>query len=96
MSTKLLKVGQKFLITTDNWFFAPDGQQFKAVWGTVHAISDSKETLGMETNRYSSNWYIHIGSMVVAGCQIHYAINTNENPCDYKYSKEDIHEGQGL
>jgi hypothetical protein len=31
----------KYLITTDSWFYAPDGKQYKAVWGEVSILSDS-------------------------------------------------------
>lgn len=34
----------KYLITTDAWFIAPDGQQYKAVWGDVEIVTD--EVLG--------------------------------------------------
>ncbi len=71
-------IGDKYLITTDAWFFAPNGQSYRAVWGTVHAILNDEETLGIKTNSRSSNWYVSIGNMLVAGCQIHYAIK-----CDY-------------
>lgn len=72
----MLKVGMKALITTDNWFFAPNGQQYKAVFGTVKGVYDSQITLGVKTNAKSTNWYVVIGNMTLAGCQIHYAIET--------------------
>ena len=72
----------KYLITTDNWFYAPDGRQYKSVWGQVEIVEDS--ILGIKTNRNSSNWYIKIGSetkyVIVAGCQIHYAVKCDEKP----------------
>lgn len=69
-----VNVGDKALITTDCWFLAPDGNQYKAVWGTVHAVRSSEETLGIKTNARSTNWYVEIGDMTIAGCQIHYMI----------------------
>lgn len=78
------KLGEKYLITTDNWFIAPDGEQYKSVFGTVKSIMDDKDALGVKTNRHSSNWFVMIGSMMIAGCQIHYCIKTgkasNDNP----------------
>lgn len=72
----------KYLITTDNWFFAPDGRQYKSVWGEVEILEDL--ILGVKTNRNSSNWYAKIGTdenhIIVAGCQIHYALKSNEKP----------------
>jgi hypothetical protein len=71
-----------YLITTDNWFFAPDGGQYKSVWGNVEILEDS--LLGVKTNRNSSNWYAKIGSednhVIVAGCQIHYALKSDIKP----------------
>ena len=71
-----LQVGKKALITTDNWFQAPDGKQYKSVFGTVHGVFSDEDTLGIKTNRGSSNWYVVIGNMTVAGCQIHYGFAT--------------------
>lgn len=72
----------KYLITTDCWFLAPDGQQYKAVWGDVTIVDDS--VLGIKTNRNSVNWYARIGTdekhIIVAGCQIHYAFKTDKQP----------------
>ncbi len=70
-------VGEYYLITTDGWFYAPDGKQYRAVHGIVKAIRNDSETLGIKTNRGSTNWFVEIGNMVVAGCQIHYAIKTD-------------------
>jgi hypothetical protein len=51
----MLKVGQKALITTDQWFFAPNGDQYKAVYGTIKGVYDSQLTLGVKTNAKSTN-----------------------------------------
>lgn len=72
----------KYLITTDQWFVAPNGQSYKAVWGNVEILEDN--TLGIKTNRNSSNWFVKIGSecnhVIVAGCQIHYACKSDKIP----------------
>jgi hypothetical protein len=72
----------KFLITTDDWFYAPDGKQYKAVWGNIEVLDDS--ILGIKTNRNASNWYAKIGSedkhVIIAGCQIHYSVKCDEKP----------------
>jgi hypothetical protein len=72
----------KYLITTDGWFIAPDGQEYKAVWGDVLILEDS--LLGLKTNRNSTNWYAKVGTesnhVVVAGCQIHYAVKCDSKP----------------
>ena len=71
-----MNIGDTYLITTDNWFYAPDGQTYRSVFGTVHAVVDSEAVLGIRTNARSTNWYVAIGDMVVAGCQIHYAVRS--------------------
>ena len=72
----------KYLINTDNWFIAPDGKQYKAVWGEIEIVEDI--FLGLKTNRNSTNWFAKIGSdekhVIVAGCQIHYATKCNNIP----------------
>lgn len=72
----------KYLITTDNWFYAPNGKQYRSVWGEVEIVSDS--ILGIKTNVRSSNWFAKVGSennhVIIAGCQIHYAIKSENKP----------------
>lgn len=68
------EIGKKYLVTTDEWFIAPDGEQYRAVFGTVRSIESDKDALKIATNRHSSNWYLTIGDMLIAGCQIHYVI----------------------
>ena len=72
----------RYLITTDAWFYAPDGKLYKAAWGNVEMLED--DVLGVKTNRNSSNWYAKIGNkdnhVIVAGCNIHYAVKCNEEP----------------
>ena len=82
----------KMLITADAYFIAPDGREYKAAWGEVQVYSD-KESLGIQTNERSTNWYVKIGDnkrgMIIAGCQIHFATicpnkpNANEVPLEY-------------
>lgn len=64
-----------YLITTNDWFYAPDGRQYRGVWGNVTILQDT--FLGVKTNARSANWFAKVGSdedhVIVAGCQIHYA-----------------------
>ena len=76
--TMNIQVGQKALVTVDNWFYGPDGRQYKAVFGTVKAVRTSEESLGVRTNARSTNWYLEIGKVTIAGCQVHYAVQCNE------------------
>lgn len=75
-----MKIGSKYIVTTDNWFYGKDGQQYRAVFGTLKGIFDDKKTLGVSTNRNSTNWYAQIGGVLVAGCQIHYCVECDVFP----------------
>lgn len=72
------KIGQSYLITTNNWFFAPDGEMYRGVFGKLKAIHSDQKTLGIRTNHRSTNWYAEIGNVIVAGCQIFYAVQTEK------------------
>ena len=77
----------KYLITTDSWFIAPDGKQYRAAWGEAEILAD-ESFLGIKTNRNSTNWFAKIGNekshIIIAGCQIHYAVKCDEKPNNSK------------
>lgn len=85
----------KYLITTDAWFFAPDGLKYRSAWGEVKILEDN--ALGVKTNRNSTNWFARIGSeknhVIVAGCQIHYAVRCESKPNSEPV--EDVSYGSG-
>jgi len=89
----VINVGDKVLVTTDAWFLAPDGESYRAVFGTVNAILKDEDTLGIKTNSKSTNWYASVGNMLIAGCQIHYAIKTDSVSFDAP-TREMEHEGK--
>ena len=89
------KMENYYLITTDNWFYGPNGKTYRAVWGKVAILQD--DFLGIKTNRNSTNWYARVGSkekhVIIAGCQIHYAVAMKDRPSeesvqDYSISNE--------
>lgn len=85
-----IEVGENYLITCDNWFYNPVGEQCRAVWGEVKAILNDSEALGIKTNRGSTNWFVQIGDTIVAGCQIHFAVKCErEPPLTVKHSEYD-------
>ena len=88
----------KYLVTTDQWFLAPDGQSYKSVWGEIAVLEDS--ILGLKTNRNSTNWYAKIGGedthVIIAGCQIHYAVKCENKPKLNKHIQEDFYEGKRI
>jgi hypothetical protein len=73
-----IEVGKKALVTTDNWFFAPNGQSYRAVFGTVKNIHTTEAIFGFTPTGKSTNWFLEIGDMLIAGCQIHYALRTDK------------------
>lgn len=68
------QVGKNVLITTVDWFYAPNGKQYRAVWGKLTDIKTAESSLGIRPNGRSTNWYVEIGDMTIAGCQVNYAI----------------------
>ena len=87
----------KYLITTDSWFYAPDGKSYRAVWGEVEIVTD--DILGIKTNKGSTNWFAKVGHadhhVIIAGCQIHYSVKCDKKPDagevqDYSDNKGDI------
>lgn len=87
-----IQVGKTYLITTSEWFYAPDGEQYRAIFGTLKGVVQDDKVLGIKTNRGSTNWYVEIGNILIAGCQIHYCIQTNS--VSYKpVERVDVFEG---
>lgn len=93
MTDDLPKIGDKYLVTTNNWFTAPDGATYLSVFGTIKGIVSDTEMLGIQTNRHSTNWYLKIGDMIIAGCQIFFAIKT-DNCSKASATREIPHEGK--
>lgn len=86
-----------YIVTTDGWFTAPDGEEYNQVWGKVH-VSTAENTLGVKPNARSTNWYLTVGTqddhVIIAGCQVHYACKC-KNPPKNKYKKfYGTHEGK--
>ncbi len=73
-------IGDKVLVTTNEWFYAPNGKNYRAVFGTLRGIHSDQETLGVKTNAKSTNWYAEVGRVLMAGCQIHYVVRCDS--CD--------------
>ncbi len=71
-----------YLITTDNWFQGPNGKQYRGAWGKISIVL-AKDLFGFNPTR-STNWFAQIGegnkSIIIAGCQINYAIRCDNKP----------------
>jgi len=78
----MIKNGKRYLITTDDWFVAPNGDRYNAVWGKT-VCKQMEEEMGFKPT-HSANWFAKIGTgegeIIIAGCQIHFAIKLNKRP----------------
>ena len=45
------KIGDKYLVTTHNWFTAPNGATYNSVFGTIKGIVSDLDMLGKEENQ---------------------------------------------
>lgn len=70
-------IGHNVLVTTANWFYAPDGRSYRAVWGTLKGIKTAEDNLGVRPRGPSTNWYLEIGDTTIAGCQAMYCVRTD-------------------
>lgn len=79
----MIKQGEKYLITTHEWFLCPDGEEYRGVWGICEIIN-SEDAFGFTPMRPSTNWFLKIGNednhVIVAGCHIHYAVKCSNKP----------------
>lgn len=71
-------IGRNVLVTCSEWFFAPDGQNYKAVFGKLKNVHKDENVMGFPVNRSHANWFMEIGGMCIAGCQVKYIIQTDE------------------
>ena len=72
------KVGDKVLVTTDGWFYAPDGESYRAVFGTLVELVITEEKYGIKNDKNTAKWALKIGNMLIAGCRIHYIVKTDK------------------
>lgn len=71
-------IGKNVLITTEGWFYAPDGIAYRAVWGMLKAVKTAEDTLGIRPNGRSTNWYVEVGNVTISGCQVNYVVQTDK------------------
>jgi hypothetical protein len=69
-------IGKKVLVTSSSWFLAPDGKQYKGAFGVLKSINTSESTLGFTPNRTHTNWFLQVGNLSIAGCQVLQIIET--------------------
>lgn len=89
-------LNKKVLITTNQWFLAPDGNSYQAVWGTFKGVHEDQKVFGFRVNRSHANWYLEIGDMVIAGCQVLYLIECPKKPQTEKHRHYETSVEHGL
>jgi hypothetical protein len=71
--------GKTGIVTTDEFFKAADGDNYKAIAGPIY-YTEAKEVMGF-VPKNSANWAVVVGDIgrvshkqqqIVAGCQVHY------------------------
>lgn len=81
--SSFIERGARYLVTTDSWFVAPDGEQYRAAWGRAEIIK-IEDVFGFTPLRPSTNWFLRVGkgnlSVLIAGCQIYYVVRSNDPP----------------
>ena len=43
-------IGKKVLATCNEWFVAPDGLDYKVIYGTLHAVTEARKAVGFKFN----------------------------------------------
>ena len=79
-------IGKKVLATSTSWFIAPDGRSYKCIYGTLHGVLSTEQELGFKPNLKHTNWFINIGKMVVAGCEILHVVQSDN--CNLLHTNE--------
>lgn len=73
-------VGENVLITLQDWFYCPDGENYKVVWGKLKSIKKVDDLIGFAPNRPNVNWLFEIGEMIIYGCQVKTIIKCKDKP----------------
>jgi hypothetical protein len=73
---------QFLLLTTKDWFLAPDGKRYINVWGKAQLVK-AKDAFGFEP-RNSANWFWMVGEgphpMFIMGCRVDYIFSCPNRP----------------
>lgn len=59
----VLDIGKKVLVTLDTWFTAPDGSDYKCVFGTVKDMQHALDALGIVPDH--PKVYLTVGNITV-------------------------------
>lgn len=95
----MIKEGHKYVVTSDAWFVAPDGEMYRSAWGMCK-VYDIEKVLGFRPSRPSTNWYLEIGcdgkEVIIAGCQIHHLVRCEDRPDNDRINQSYKHSDTGL
>jgi hypothetical protein len=70
--------GKKALVTTKDWFYGPDGEQYRAAWGTV---TIRRALYRQYTGRECADWLADVGgALTIDGRQITHALLCEDMP----------------
>lgn len=79
-------LGKTVLVTTSDWFIAPDGLSYQSVFGTLQAVHLMKDVIpGAVPTRTHANYLFEIGNMLVMGCRVSYIIRANKNQVKFDH-----------
>ncbi len=73
------------IVTADDWFYGPDGNTYKAVYGQVYVIETNK-LIGFKPEGGSgvANYVFAVGKpgkqIILAGCRVHYVTMCPSRP----------------
>jgi len=73
-------LNKNVLITATEWFYAEDGNSYRAIWGELKAIRKVDEVIGFAPNRPNVNWIFEIGNVLIYGCQVKYIVLCPNQP----------------
>lgn len=87
-------IGKNVLVTTEDWFIAPDGKDYKAVYGVLKGVHEAGKTLGFIPNRSHANWFLEVGNVTIMGCRVRYVVRTDERPPNTRSLGWTTHDGE--
>ncbi len=79
-----IQIGDQIVVTSSDWFVAPDGKFYKSAYGTIKGIYETKQVLGIITNSRSTNWYLQVGNLTIGGCRVHHIVKTSPERVVFK------------
>ena len=86
-------INKNVLITTSAWFYAPDGKQYRSVWGTLKSVQEDTTLIGFKVNRSHANYVYEVGNMLIMGCQVMYIIQADDITFD-RVEDYQVHDGK--